>query len=293
MSTWFGGDINYSFIFMFAGSVISVLVFGCLIIQCYKHGKLQQIMTYFVTTTPAEAFSGDNIKDGDENMLLHIFYALLLIIALYYLIMILKKLYNHLTTYNTILNFCRGHRLITGPRTVIAIEFCNLQHGILVHVAQVQTPMPLLTVTDDSAYPNFNIKSGHRLNYYLLLSNPILFRHYDCKHHIPSKTIFRLGMIQKHKLNKILKGQYMTRIVGTQNNLTVPLTRLHESITSSHVALKATHNIPATQASAPSNSHASRLCMHARDPHNKDLDNTDSSGMVVDGHRLLLQINAC
>ncbi len=95
-------------------------------------------MTYFVTTTPAEALSGNSIKDGDEDMFLHIFYALLLLIALYYLIMLLK---------NTILNFRRGHGLNTGPQTYIVIEFCNLQHGLLVHVAQVQTPIPLLTDT--------------------------------------------------------------------------------------------------------------------------------------------------
>ncbi len=35
--------------------------------------------------------------------------------------------------------------LITGPCTNIVIEFCNLQHGFLVHIAQVQTPIPLLT----------------------------------------------------------------------------------------------------------------------------------------------------
>ncbi len=49
----------------------------------------------------------------------------------------------------------------------------------------------------------------------------------------------------------------MTRIVGILNNLAVPLTRLHESITSSHPAIMATHNIPATQVSAPSNPLAS------------------------------------
>ncbi len=140
MSTWLGSEIKYSFIFMFAGSVISVLVFGCLIILCYKHGKLQQIMTYFVTTTPAEAFSGDSISNGDENMFLHMFYALLLLFALYYVTMPVKKLYNHFTNYKTILNFRRGHGLITRPQTYIAIEFCNLQHGLLVHIAQVQTP---------------------------------------------------------------------------------------------------------------------------------------------------------
>ncbi len=138
-------------------------------------------------------------------MYLHIFYALLLLVALHYLIMLLKKLYNHFTTYNTICNFHRGHGLVTGPRTNIIIEFCNLQHGPLVDIAQVQTSIPLLTITDNSAYPTFSIKPGHGLNYYLILSNAFLFRHYDCKDHITSKTKFRLGMIQKHRLNKIMK----------------------------------------------------------------------------------------
>ncbi len=60
MSTWFGGDIKYSFIFMFAGSVISIWLFESLIILYYKHGKLQQIMTYFVTTAPVEVLNNSN-----------------------------------------------------------------------------------------------------------------------------------------------------------------------------------------------------------------------------------------
>ncbi len=123
MSTWFGGGIKYSFIFMFSGSIISVLVFECLIILCYKHGKLQQIMTYFVTTIPVEVLNNSNANCQGQNMYLHIFYALLLLVALYYLIILLKKLYNHFTIYNTILNFHRGHGLVTGPRTDIVIEF--------------------------------------------------------------------------------------------------------------------------------------------------------------------------
>ncbi len=98
-----------------------------------------------------------------------------MLVALYYLIILLNKLYNYFTTYNTILNFRRGHGLVTGPRTDIVIEFCNLQHGLFVHIAKVQTLIPFLTVTVDSAYPTFSIKPGHELNYYLILSNAFLF----------------------------------------------------------------------------------------------------------------------
>ncbi len=83
-------------------------------------------MTYFVTTTPVEAFNNEEVNCQSKN----IFYALLLLETLYYLIMLLKKLYNHFTTYNTFLNFHRGHGLVTGPHTDIVIEFCNLQHGL-------------------------------------------------------------------------------------------------------------------------------------------------------------------
>ncbi len=161
MSSWFGGDIKYSFIFMFGGSIISVLAFGCLIVLCYKHCKLQLIMTYFVTTTPIESFNGEEINCQTDNMFLHVFYALLLLVALYYGIVLLNKLYNHFTTYNTILNFCRGHGLATGPRIDIVLEFYNLQDGLLVHIAQVQTPIPLISVLDDLVYPTFSIKPGH------------------------------------------------------------------------------------------------------------------------------------
>ncbi len=87
----------------------------------------------------------------------------------------------------------------------------------------------------------------------------------------------------------------MTRIVGIQNNLAVPLTRLYESITSSHLALRVTHNIPTTQTSAPSAPLGSSLGMHARDCHDKDLENTDSSGMIVDNDKRtpLISSNRC
>ncbi len=146
---------------MFARSIVSILVFGCLIILCYEYGKLQQIMTYFVTTTPVEAIDNFNTNCQCENMYLHIFYVVLLLVALYCLAVLLKKLYNYFTTYNTVLNFHRDHGLATGPWTDIVITFCNLRHEWLV---QVQTPIPLLTIMNDSAYPSFNIKPGHGLN---------------------------------------------------------------------------------------------------------------------------------
>ncbi len=65
-------------------------------------------------------------------MFLHIFYALLLLVSLHYLIMLLKRLHNHFTTYNTIFNFRKGHGLVTGPRADIVIEFCNLQAWLLI-----------------------------------------------------------------------------------------------------------------------------------------------------------------
>ncbi len=66
---------------MFAGGVVSILVFGCLIILSYKHGKLQQIMTYFVTITPVEAIDNSNTHCQGDNMYLHIFYTLILFVA--------------------------------------------------------------------------------------------------------------------------------------------------------------------------------------------------------------------
>lgn len=32
ISTWFGSEIKYSFIFMFVASIVSILAFGCIII---------------------------------------------------------------------------------------------------------------------------------------------------------------------------------------------------------------------------------------------------------------------
>ncbi len=58
--------------------------------------------------------------------------------------------------------------------------------------------------------------------------------------------------------------------------------QLHDSVTSSHLALRATPNIPATKATAPSSALASSSGMRARTLQDKDMDNTDSSGMVVD-----------
>ncbi len=130
MRTWFGGDIKYSFIFMFGGSLMSVLVFGCLIILC--------------STTPVEAFNSENINGQNENMFLHIFFCL-----------IVKKLYNHFTTYNTILNFHRSHGLITGPRTEIVIKFCNLQLLVLQRTGILrmrQNYLLLITIINAAVY---------------------------------------------------------------------------------------------------------------------------------------------
>ncbi len=43
---------NITVIFMFISSIVSLIAFKCLIVLCYQYGKLQQILTDFVTTTP-------------------------------------------------------------------------------------------------------------------------------------------------------------------------------------------------------------------------------------------------
>ncbi len=42
----------------------------------------------------------------------------------------------------------------------------------------------------------------------------------------------------------------MTRVVSLQNNIAVPMTRLHESMTSSHLGLRGITDVPHTQATA-------------------------------------------
>ncbi len=208
MTTWFRGNIKYSFVFMFFGSIIGIFGFACLIMLCYKHRKLQQVMTYFVTTTPVEALQQNKNDCQNDKMFLHLFFTLL-ILGLYCLIIFLKKMYRHFSVYNTFLNFRRGHGLATGPRADLVLEFCNLQNDLLVHIGLVRTLIPLILVSVDSVYPSFSIKPGYGLNYYLQLTVSFIFNHYDCKHNIPSKTKFKLEMFQKLKSNNMLKGHYL------------------------------------------------------------------------------------
>ncbi len=144
---------------MVAGSVISLLVFGCQIILCYKHGKLQQIMRYFVTTTPAEVFSGGIIIDGDENIFLHIFYALLLLFALYYVIMLLKKLYNHFTTYKTsvvVMTFLPNVK----PILQLNFKIYNMDFWFMFHKCKHPPHCYLLQMTQHILSSVYNLDMG-------------------------------------------------------------------------------------------------------------------------------------
>ncbi len=102
-------------------------------------------------------------------------------------------------------------------------------------------------------------------------------------------------MFQKHKLNRILKGQYMTTVFGIQNNLIVPMTHLHESISSKQLTLKTSHSIQNTQVSAPSSPMVDCLCMHVRTVQDGDMNNADTTGTVIenDTRTPLITSNMC
>ncbi len=60
------------------------------------------------------------------------------------------------------------------------------------------------------------------------------------------------------------------------------MTRLHESMTSSHLALRGITHLPPTQASAPSSPLVSGSYMHVSTLYDKQMDNTEITGIIVD-----------
>ena len=113
----------------------------------------------------------------------------------------------------------------------------------------------------------------------MLVTVPFMFTHYDCKLNIPSKIKFKLGMFQKIKLNKMLKGHYLTRIVALQDRLIIPLTRLHEPTPSGVLSIMG--RLSHTCATAPQSPTPSRVVAFETYPIEKQT-TTDNNSAIIE-----------
>ncbi len=52
---------------------------------------------------------------------------------------------------------------------------------------------------------------------------------------ITTAAKFKLGNFLVHKLRKIMKGDYLVRIIGYQNNILIPLSKVYSTYNTLHI----------------------------------------------------------
>ncbi len=230
IDSWFGPEIEYSMIFMFISSIISILGFIILMVLCYKNSKVQYAISYVLgTSTPVKGYDIDPFSCSYDFLYVHFMVAILFIAGLYAGIKLAKKLYRHLQVYKTILFFRRKHGLWPGRTLSLCLEFSTFTQGIVVHIATIKSPISLLSMDDSRPFPKFSLETNTALNTKLVLTRPISLNHVDCSDILQTSTKFKLGIYQAYKLRQIMKGDYLVRVISYQNNILFPFSKLHSS----------------------------------------------------------------
>jgi len=233
LDAWFNTDMNYTMIFIFISSIVSVIAFIFLLFLCYKSGKFQYTLSYLLGAGTGGA-NAQNIVNYTEVCAIHYLYfhlavAIFVVAGVYIWINVIIKLYRHFRVYNTTLYFRRRSGLAQGRNTSINLEFSNFNNTHTVHVATLRTPIALLSAIDIMSFPKFTIKSDTTLTSRLVLSCPIYFKHLDCENLIPTQKQIVLGFYQAYQLRKMFKGDYLTRVIAFQNSMMIPLSKLNPS----------------------------------------------------------------
>ncbi len=228
IDSWFGPE--YSMIFMFISSIISILGFIILMVLCYKNSKVQYAISYVLgTTTPVKGYDIDPFSCSYDFLYVHFIVAILFIAGLYAGIKLAKKLYRHLRVYKTVLFFRRKHGLWPGRTLSLCLEFSTFTQGIVVHIATIKSPMSLLSMDDSRPFPKFSLETNTALDTKLVLTKPISLNHVDCSDILHTSTTIRLGIYQAYKLRQIMKGDYLVRVISYQNNILFPFSKIHSS----------------------------------------------------------------
>ncbi len=200
IDSWFGPEIEYSMIFMFISSIISILGFIILMILCYKNSKVQYAILYVLgTTAPVKGYDIDPFSCSYDFLYVHFIVAILLIAGLYAGIKLAKKFYRHLKVYKTIIFFRRKHGLRPGRTLSISLEFSTFAGGIFVHIVTIKSPISLLSTDDSRPFPKFSLETNTALNTKLVLTRLISLKHVDCSDILQTSTKFKLGIYQAYK----------------------------------------------------------------------------------------------
>ncbi len=230
IDSWFGPEIEYSMIFMFISSILSIIGFIILMILCYKNSKGQYAISYVLgTTAPVKGYDIDPLSCFYDFLYVHFIVVILLIAGLYAGIKLAKKHYRHLRVYKTILFFRRKHGLRPGRTLSIRLEFSTFADGIVVHIATIKSPISLLSTYESRPFPKFSLETNSALNTKLVPTRPISLKHVDCSDILQTSTRFKLGIYQAYKLRKIMKGDYFVRVIGYQNNILFPFSKIYSS----------------------------------------------------------------
>ncbi len=91
-----------------------------------------------------------------------------------------------------------------------------------------RVPMTFYTY-ETMAFPEFNLDTNAALNTKLVLTRPSFLKHVDCSEIITTSTRYKLGIYQAYKLHNLMKGDYLICVIGYQNNVLIPLSKLHSS----------------------------------------------------------------
>ncbi len=114
-------------------------------------------MTYFFTTSPLEA-TNCPMTCTLVNLCLNIVIALCMCLVIYLIIKFIICAYRHFMCYHIALHFHCIHGFEKGKSTFVAIEFSNLSDVTYVYIAQLNTPITLLSMEDRGIYPTYPIK---------------------------------------------------------------------------------------------------------------------------------------
>ncbi len=230
IDSWFGPEIEYSIIFMFISSIISIIGFIILMIVCYKNCKVQYAISYVLgTTAPVKRYDIDPLSYSYDFLYIHFIVAILQIAGLYAGIKLAKKLYRYLKVYKTIPFFRRKHGLRPGRTLSISLEFSTFADGIVVHIATIKIPISLLSTDESRPFPKFSQETNTAVNTKLVLRRTISLKHVDCSDILQTSTKFKLGIYQAYKLRQIMKGDYWFWVIGYQNNILFPFSKIHSS----------------------------------------------------------------
>ncbi len=218
INSWSDDELQSSMICIFVFCIVALISFLLLIFICYKHEQLCKILSFYLSPSNiAEAATDMPSACSGTNIYIYLLTALCMMLLLYVILKLILRWYKHFCRYHTILHFSRICGQDIRPLTDIAIEFSNLSEIVNIHIAQIKIPITLLSVHDAEAY-DYHITLGNRIYDFLKISKPIFLIHQDCNRPICTATTFDLGLFQMVKLQRILKGQYLTRIVSFQND---------------------------------------------------------------------------